>query len=54
MDKENKEVTITAQGSLAVLALGSVGIKKWRTVVQQKEKEQDKNDEEEDGKEINE
>jgi hypothetical protein len=37
MKNENQEVLIKAQGSLAVLALGSVGIKKWRQMVRKRE-----------------
>ncbi|MEY3237151.1 MAG: hypothetical protein RI883_1252 [Bacteroidota bacterium] len=29
-NKENKEVVINSQGSLGVLALGAIGIIKWR------------------------
>jgi hypothetical protein len=29
-----KEYTITAQGSLGLLALGHVGLRKWREVVE--------------------
>lgn len=35
--ENNKEYKITPQGSLGILALGSVGIKKWREVVKAKE-----------------
>lgn len=36
MKKEDpKEFKLTAQGSLGILALGSVGIRKWREVVKQ-------------------
>lgn len=48
MEKGNSEAQITAQGSLAILALGSVGIKKWREVV--KERKQIKQESREDGK----
>lgn len=48
MEKKNKEALITVQGSLAVLALGSVGIKKWREIV--REEKQDKQESKGDGK----
>lgn len=51
MEKENSEVLITAQGSLAILALGSVGIKKWREVI--KERKEIKKDSNGDGKKNN-
>lgn len=36
MKKEDpKEFKLTPQGSLGILALGSVGIRKWREVVKQ-------------------
>lgn len=31
--EEPQEFKLTAQGSLGILALGSVGIRKWREVV---------------------
>lgn len=33
MEKTDKIVQIGPQGSLAVLALGSIGLKKWREAV---------------------
>lgn len=33
--QDPKEFKLTAQGSLGILALGSVGIRKWREVVKQ-------------------
>jgi hypothetical protein len=50
---KNKIVQIGPQGSLAVLALGSVGLKKWREAVreaQEKEAQSKKKDGEETGK----
>jgi hypothetical protein len=43
---ENKEYIVTAQGSLGILALGHLGIRKWREVVQfeKEKKELKKND----------
>lgn len=32
-DKEEAKFELTPQGSLGILALGSVGIRKWREVV---------------------
>lgn len=37
-----KDYEINAQGSLGILALGSVGIKKWREAVKLKESKKDK------------
>ena len=31
-----EEFTLTAQGSIGILALGSVGIRKWREVAKEK------------------
>lgn len=31
---KSKEYTLTPQGSLGILALGSVGIRKWREEIQ--------------------
>lgn len=31
---ENKEYIITPQGSLGILALGHLGIRKWREIIQ--------------------
>ena len=53
MEDKNKIVQIGPQGSLAVLALGSVGLKKWREAVreaQEKEAQAKKKDGEETGK----
>ena len=53
MEKTDKIVQIGPQGSLAVLALGSVGIKKWREAVQlaqDKEAQKKKEDGEETSK----
>ena len=50
---KNRIVQIGPQGSLAVLALGSVGLKKWREVVreaQEKEAQKKKEDGEETSK----
>jgi hypothetical protein len=50
---KNRIVEIGPQGSLAVLALGSVGLKKWREAVreaQEKEAQSKKKDGEETGK----
>ena len=33
-----EEFKLTAQGSIGILALGSVGIRKWREVVKEKQK----------------
>jgi hypothetical protein len=33
--KKDKNYEITPQGSLGILALGDVGIRKWRAAVQQ-------------------
>jgi len=50
MEKSDRIVQIGPQGSLAVLALGSIGLKKWREAVQiAQEKEAQKKTE--DGKE---
>jgi hypothetical protein len=55
MEKENtkgdpREYKVTAQGSLGLLALGAVGIRKWREAVelaqQNKENEGDSSSEE--------
>jgi|GEM_PF-6090569 len=53
MEDKSKIVQIGPQGSLAVLALGSVGLKKWREVVreaQEKEAQSKKKDGEETSK----
>ncbi len=48
---ENKEYIITPQGSLGILALGHLGIRKWREVVQlEKNKKEHKKMEEKNGK----
>jgi hypothetical protein len=50
---KNRIVEIGPQGSLAVLALGSVGLKKWRDAVrkaQEKEAQKKKEDGEETSK----
>ncbi len=36
MKNKKEEFTLTAQGSIGILALGSVGIRKWREVVNEK------------------
>ena len=39
---ENKEYIITPQGSIGILALGHVGIRKWREIVQQEKDKKEK------------
>jgi hypothetical protein len=48
MKKESKEVQINPQGSLGILALGSVGIRKWREEVK-KAKQSQENKSDQDG-----
>ena len=43
MSDEKKVYNLTPEGSLGILALGDVGIEKWREVIAQKEKEEDSN-----------
>jgi hypothetical protein len=38
---ENKEYIVTPQGSLGLLALGHIGIKKWREAINANKKNQD-------------
>ena len=33
--KKTEEYTLTAQGSIGILALGSIGIRKWREVAKE-------------------
>ncbi len=48
---ENKEYIVTPQGSLGILALGHLGIRKWREVVQlEKDKKELKKMDEKNGK----
>jgi hypothetical protein len=44
-----KEYKITAQGSLGILALGHIGLRKWRAVVAEgnKKRQEKKNDKKE-------
>lgn len=53
MKKTNqpKEVIITPQGSLGLLALGAVGLRKWREVRDEHKAKEQNNKKEEDGKE---
>lgn len=44
---EKKEYIITPQGSLGLLALGHIGIQKWRAVVQAQNKNQNTSDKKE-------
>ena len=41
---ENKEYIITPQGSLGLLALGHIGIQKWRAAIQAQNKIQESTD----------
>jgi hypothetical protein len=48
---ENKEYIVTPQGALGILALGHLGIRKWREVVQlEKDKKELKKMDEKNGK----
>jgi hypothetical protein len=40
--KKEKEVFVTPQGSLGLLALGHIGIEKWRAAVRKAEEEMEK------------
>jgi hypothetical protein len=40
---ENQEYIVTPQGSLGILALGHVGIRKWREIVQKEKDKKEKN-----------
>lgn len=43
MSDQKKEYKITREGSLGLLALGDIGIQKWREVKAKKEAEEEKN-----------
>jgi hypothetical protein len=38
---ENKEYNVTPQGSLGILALGHIGLRKWREVVKKEKAKKD-------------
>jgi len=40
---ENKDYIVTPQGSLGILALGHLGIRKWREIVQKEKDKKEKN-----------